>query len=404
MTDAGTAATASATADDAGAGLAERAEALIPLLRANAVKTERDRRVAPENIAALADAGILRMTAPRRFGGYQVPVEAQVQALAAVARGCGSTSWVAAVYSVGGWMAGRFDDQAQDEVFARPDVRVTLVGAPTSEVRRVAGGYRLDGRWGFNTGCPDGHWAILGAPAPPDAPEADRDGLLLLVPYEDLLVDDDWFVSGLCGTGSRTVRAVDVAVPEHRVLRMSDATAGRPRSARQADDPYFTAAFGAFANANSAGTPLGLGQAALEVFLERLPGKAITLTSYEDRAQAPITHLQVGEAAIKLDSAALHAQRAAALVDRRTAAREPLTMADRVQVRTDLGWVTELSRSAAQILLEGSGATAIHEEVPIQRIVRDLQALAQHAVLHPKTNLELYGRVLCGLEPHTTAL
>jgi hypothetical protein len=79
-------------------------------------------------------------------------------------------------------------------------------------------------------------------------------------------------------------------------------------------------------------------------------------------------------------------------------------MRERAQIRSDLGRVTGLAQSAAHLLLEGSGASAIHRDVPIQRIVRDIDALAQHAVMHPKTNIELYGRVLCGLEPHSEAL
>ena len=30
-----------------------------------------------------------------------------------------------------------------------------------------------------------------------------------------------------------------------------------------------------------------------------------------------------------------------------------------------------------------------------------MQALANHAVMHAPTGIELYGRVLCGLEPNT---
>ena len=35
---------------------------------------------------------------------------------------------------------------------------------------------------------------------------------------------------------------------------------------------------------------------------------------------------------------------------------------------------------------------------------RDVQALNLHALMHPSTNYELYGRVLCGLEPNTSYL
>jgi 3-hydroxy-9,10-secoandrosta-1,3,5(10)-triene-9,17-dione monooxygenase len=386
------------------AELRERAEALVPLLRANALATERAGRVAPPVIAALAQAGVFRMTAPRAFGGWQAPMATQVEVLRQIARGCGSTSWVAAVYSVGVWMAGCFNDRAQDEVFSEPDVRVTLVAAPTGTLVPTQGGYVLDGRWGFNTGCLDGHWAIVGAPRPASEDPRGRDGMCALVPYSDLEVADDWHVSGLCGTGSRTISAQAVFVPSHRVLAMSEAQSGHHRSERHHDDPYYAAPIGAIANANSIGTPLGLAQGALEVFLAGLSGRPITLTSYSDRRLAPITHLQVGEAAVRLESAALLAARCAASVDRRCEAGEPFSVRDRAQIRSDLGHVTDVARSVAHLLLEGSGASSIHEAAPIQRIVRDLDALAQHAVLHPRTNVELYGRVLCGLEPHSVAI
>ena len=189
-------------------------------------------------------------------------------------------------------------------------------------------------------------------------------------------------------------------MPEHRVLPMSDAAEGRYRSERNAGVPLYCSAFGPFIAANSAGTPLGLGRAALEAFLERLPGRPIAFTSYTERREAPITHLQVGEAAIRLESAAYHARRGAEFVDANAVAGVPMTLEERARVRMDLAWVTELARSATQLLQEGSGATSIHEDVPIQRIWRDISALSLHAILHPKTNLELYGRVLCGLEPN----
>jgi 3-hydroxy-9,10-secoandrosta-1,3,5(10)-triene-9,17-dione monooxygenase len=383
--------------------LLARTESLVSLLRANAQATERAGRVAAENIDALAGAGVFRMTAPREAGGYQLPVITQVEALAAIARGCGSTSWVAAVYSVGIWMAGNFADEIQEEVFAEPDVRVSTAAAPTGRLSRSTGGYRLDGRWAFNTGCLDAHWAILGAIREADAGEGDA--VLVLIPSSELEIADDWEVSGLCGTGSRTITADGVAVEERQLWPMSEASVGRHRSVRHADDPYWRGPLGPFICANSAGTPLGTGQGALELYLERLhPGRPMTLTSYADRSLAPITHLQVGEAAVALESAGFHAARCAELVDEHNRSGEPYTMRERAQIRSDLGRVTGLARTAAHLLQDGSGASAIHLDVPIQRIVRDIDSLAQHAVMNPQTNIELYGRVLCGLEPHTEAL
>lgn len=387
-----------------GEELLRRTEALVPLLRANAAATERDGRLPAENVAALARAGVFGMTAPREAGGFELPVATQVDVLATIARGCGSTSWVAAVYSVGIWMAGNFDDRIQEEVFAQPDVRVTLVGAPTGRLTSTAAGaYSLSGSWSFNTGCLDGHWAIVGAIRAGE--DGEDDAVLAIVPYEQLEIADDWDVSGLCGTGSRTISADAVEVTEHQLWPMSEAGASIRRSARHADHPYWRTPIGPLITANSAGTPLGLGQGALELYLDGLhPGRPMTLTTYADRSRAPITHLQVGEAAVQLEAAAFHAGRCAALVDSHCQSGEPFTMLERARIRSDVGRVTGLAQAAAHLLLEGSGASAIHRDVPIQRIVRDIDALAQHAVMHPPTNIELYGRVLCGLEPHSEAL
>ncbi|MDQ7908528.1 helix-turn-helix domain-containing protein [Phytohabitans sp. ZYX-F-186] len=58
--------------DQAGAGLVSAAAELIPLLRANARRCEQERRLVEENLAALAGAGVFRMTAPRRYGGLEL--------------------------------------------------------------------------------------------------------------------------------------------------------------------------------------------------------------------------------------------------------------------------------------------------------------------------------------------
>jgi 3-hydroxy-9,10-secoandrosta-1,3,5(10)-triene-9,17-dione monooxygenase len=78
-----------------------------------------------------------------------------------------------------------------------------------------------------------------------------------------------------------------------------------------------------------------------------------------------------------------------------------MTKLARIKVRAHVGAATRYARDAVDTLFYASGASAIQASVPIQRFQRDMQALANHAILHPQTNVELYGRVLCGLEPNT---
>jgi hypothetical protein len=88
-------------------------------------------------------------------------------------------------------------------------------------------------------------------------------------------------------------------------------------------------------------------------------------------------------------------------VDAKGEAAEPWTVAERARARADVGAVCRLGKEAVDILGGASGGSSIYADVPMQRIVRDIQAVSMHALITPLTSFELYGRVLCGLEPNT---
>jgi hypothetical protein len=70
-------------------------------------------------------------------------------------------------------------------------------------------------------------------------------------------------------------------------------------------------------------------------------------------------------------------------------------------VRLDMGAAYQRAKEAVDVINTASGGSSVYSHVPIQRIMRDVQALNLHGVMHPDTNLELYGRVACGLQPNT---
>ena len=76
------------------AELVARAEALRPLLAANAAGGERDRRVAEESIRALTHAGLFKLAVPKRYGGYETSLRTLLEISAAVAEADGGTSRV----------------------------------------------------------------------------------------------------------------------------------------------------------------------------------------------------------------------------------------------------------------------------------------------------------------------
>ena len=374
-----------------------RTLALVPRLAETAVATEQAKRVLPEQFEALALAGVFRMTAPRKYGGDEVDFQTQCDVLAHVARACPSSSWVATIFSAMSWLAGTFPDDAQEEIFGSGDPRISGVFSPTGSAIPVDGGYRVSGRWGFNTGGQGSEWtvvnALLGA-------GTDAMPLCCIVKSSDLSRLDDWHASGMAGTGSHTIVAHDIFVPARRAQPLPAMINGAYVPNRHnAGQPYFNLPLAAVLTVNGGGTPVGIARGAFDAFFARLPGRPITYTTYTNQAEAAITHLQTGEAALLLHSADAHIRRAAAILDQPT--EHPLSMRTRVEARAHVAYATGLARQAVDLLFHGSGASAIQPHVPIQRFQRDMQALANHAVMHAPTGIELYGRVLCGLEPNT---
>ncbi|MCI0383184.1 acyl-CoA dehydrogenase family protein [Streptomyces sp. CNQ085] len=380
--------------------LVRRASELVPALRENAAWSEENRRIHDDSIEALAEAGIFRMRAPARFGGYESDARTLVDVAAELGRADGSAGWTASVYWIPTWMAGLFPDHVQDEVFSTPDVRVCGTLSPSAMAAPADGGIVVNGKWGFISGALHAHWQVIVAIR--TAPDSEPMPVMALVPLSDLTVVDDWHTSGLKGTGSVTTVAENVFVPADRVLPLGVVVQGQGGvSGANAESAMYRAPLLPVASASSVGAVLGMARAAFDVFMERMPQRKITYTDYENQAEAPLTHHQVAEAAMKIDQAEFHAHRLAGLLDARNEQAGEWTVDERVRARADMGMVCRLAKEAVDILASASGGSSIYSDMAIQRIARDVQAVNLHALMHPNTNAELYGRVLCGLAPNT---
>ncbi|MEX5720043.1 acyl-CoA dehydrogenase family protein [Geodermatophilus maliterrae] len=385
-----------------GSELVGRAAELRELIRSKVAWSQDNRRLHGDVVAAMSDAGVFAMRTPARYGGHESDARTVMDVLATLAEADGSTAWNAAVWSVGNWIASLFPDGVQDQVFERRGARVCAVLSPTASATPNEGGLVVNGRWPFTSGAGHSHWQCVMAMAP--APDGTPWPVMALVPMDQLGVVDDWHSAGLSATGSVTTVATDLFVPEERVLPLPEVLAGRYASRRNADSPVFSAPLVPTGCATFSGVAVGLATAARDTFLERLPDRKITYTDYAGQSDAPVTHLQVAEATVLLEETRFHARRVAGLVDRKGATGEVWKLEDRVLARVTLGRTFDLAKRSVAVLAEASGGSSLHRSVLIGRVHRDVQALNLHALMHPSTNYELYGRVLCGLEPNTSYL
>jgi alkylation response protein AidB-like acyl-CoA dehydrogenase len=385
------------------AALLARIRALQPLIEENAAQGEQDRRVVEESIAALTEAGAFKVAQPRRYGGYEATVRTMLDVSAAVAEADGGTGWVVALCNVCAWLTGLFSERAQDEVWgASPDARVSGVLAPSCESVKVEGGFRLTGRWFYNSGSWHSSWAILGFPiAGGDGDLVDQG--LALIPFSDLAIEETWFVAGMSSTGSNCVIASDVFVPEHRIMSGLSALEGQYPTER-GEETLYRSAFIPVLALLLAGPQLGLGRKALALVTGKAASKPISYTFYASQAESTAFQLQLAQAALMIDTACLHAYRAADDIDRAAAAGAYPDLRQRARVRADTGWAIEHITKAIDTLLSAHGAASFAQANPLQRIWRDSAVAARHALALPIVSYEIYGKALLGRPDQPTVL
>jgi alkylation response protein AidB-like acyl-CoA dehydrogenase len=350
-------------------------------------------------IEAMTRAGIFRMQLPVHYGGYECDTSTSVDVGMQLGRGDGSAAFCVAAWWVMTWAVSHFPDEVQEEIFSDPDVRICGTFVPAGAGVIADGGVVVSGEWPFNSGAWHSGWKMLSTMIPtPDG--SDLEPIMAVVPMSDLKIVDDWEVAGLRGTGSITTVAEDVFIPAARYQRLSDVMRQEFGHNRSLGSPIYRGPVVGTLSAINTGKMVGLAKAASEAFFERLD-RPIAHTTYARQRDAPVTHLQVAEATMMIEEAESHARELASLVDGRNNADTPLSLAERAYCRVVVGRVAQLSLQATNIFTMLSGASAIYSSMPIQRVQRDILAMNIHAVNQPSKNLELYGRILCGLEPNT---
>jgi 3-hydroxy-9,10-secoandrosta-1,3,5(10)-triene-9,17-dione monooxygenase len=384
--------------------LLDRARELVPLLRANAAETERLGRLPEDNVTALRDAGFFTLGAPRCFGGPEADFRTWVGVVAELARGCGSSAWVATLLSMGCHWAALLGDRARSDVWAAdPHAAICLNPSPSARGSAVEGGMVVGGRWRPMSGCNHAQWVMGGVPVH-DGQGAVIDRKLVLVPMSQARIEETWNVAGMRGTGSNTVVVDEVFVPEHRILSLPRALAGE-YAADHPDEPQYAISASSLVAVAQAAPALGLAAAALEHTMDVLEaGRAVGTSIYQNAIDSPSVQFNVADAARLIDTARMHADRAVGDMERGVRERRPLDLATRARVRMDVGTVMRSTQQAVGLLLDVGGASGFDLGNPVQRIWRDLETVVRHQILSPDLSREIYGRSLLGVEPQVSNL
>lgn len=322
----------------------------------------------------LARAGLFRLLLPASLGGPGLSALEFMDVVEAASALDGAVGWLVGngggMARVGAYLPG----ESAREIFDDPLAFVVSATGAVGRATRVPGGYSVTGRWPFGSGAPHGTWfSPLCAVEEDD--QATGEMIFVLAPRKDVLLHDNWQVSGLCATGSVDFELVEVFVPD----RFAHAFQPEPT---QPGTLYRLPTRSIF-SWTVATVPLGIAAGAIDDFAE-LASPAERRGDSVPLAERELVQSQLGQ---------VHARTAASrayLRDTMSALLEGVESgatldASRVDFRLACTFASQSALWAIDLVTEMAGTVAIRRSSTLERRERDARAAAKHVAMSPAT-------------------
>ncbi len=378
--------------------LLEAVARLEPIIRQHADEAEENRNLSKAVHDAMVDAGLFGMFVPRSLGGLETDVVSGFEAIEAVSRIDSAAGWNLQIAAAPIGMSVLFPEATVRDVFANP--RATVAGGffPPGVLKRVDGGYRLSGRWGFVSGSQHATWIINPAVELKDGgPVIGDDGQpivrICISPAAEMQIIDAWNPLGMRGTGSHDVVAEGVFVPESRATQL------RPFSIHP--NAVFEGPFSRLGILptvlGNAVVALGIARAAIDESIE------IIRTKTPAHFQTPPGQRSTVQGHLGRAEATLSAARCYFYDSLRTAwavaeGGNSIGQTERKHLQLAASYAAESSAQAVDYIHAAVGSTGVLEEQhKFARHFRDVHTITQHALCSP-TRFESMGQVMLGME------
>jgi alkylation response protein AidB-like acyl-CoA dehydrogenase len=367
-------------------------ESLIPLIKDLRQTTESDRRIAAPIVEAIRNSDLCRMFLNTGAPPQYTPQE-WLSVLETLAGAEASVSWFIWNNTLPCFWARFLDNAGRARIFG--DSKTLFAGStrPTGRAVATQGGFRLNGRWSLVSGCELADYiyfmSLVHEDGKPRMLTANQPDLrVLFVPRGHYTILDTWNVGGLRGSGSHDVVVDDVFVPVEDSFAPGPPLASSSTLDQLPSIPIMTAGLAA--------QFLGMARAAIACAMEILRDKVSVDTgaSISDRP-GTLADIALHSTAVAAARSHLHAS-AAVMWDK--ASNQLPTAEDRAALFGASLYGVAVGRAAVIAMHMAAGTTALYVDCPLERSIRDLQAMDRHVGAQPLW-LEDAGRVLLGHKP-----
>jgi len=366
---------------------------LLPLIISSRDETESQRRLAARVVEVLRASRLCRIALPAELGGLELPPADALTIYEQLAAAEASVGWIVWNNVLPSFFGRFFAPKVRAEVFSDPQSLYASSTRPSGRAAVEGSSFRVNGRWSLVSGCELADWLALrcvieenGQPRmlAPNVPEV----RMVWLKRADVEILDTWYTGGLRGTGSHDVVVKGVLVPRtHTCSPLDGSTLAGPLG-RVPIVCNMAAGYGA--------QLLGLGQATLNA-LVALSTKKPVVDPGPALGERPVLLAAIAEHGVRLAAARNHLHDCVRRLWEASIAA-PATPEQIAEVYNAAHHAMAQGRAAVSAMYSLAGASALYTSSPLERIHRDMHAMAAHVIAQPMW-VEDTGRVLLGVKP-----
>ncbi|MED5553182.1 MAG: acyl-CoA dehydrogenase family protein [Actinomycetota bacterium] len=359
------------------------------LIVERAKSSDAARRPDPDVIAALANAGLMRLLVPQEYGGHEVHPATVIDFTAQLAQIDGSTAWVAMTCNEEAELVSAYlpPETCRRVWNEEPNLVFAGSGVPKGRAVRAPGGWRITGRWNFVSGCTAADKWVLNSVVSESSP---IELCFAVMDANQQFIEDTWHTVGLRGTGSHDVVLEDVFVDDawcgvvpNKSLPLPDLPFYRLPSALRFPFP-------------KTGVACGLARRAMAEF-KSLAGTKQPLNSKRPLSDRPDAASAIAKAEALVGSGQAWVHEQLDLIWRAAENDETVASDVHARVRLACSWSVQNAISAIQHLVDAAGSTANFEASGLMSLLDDARAVAGHFMVG-SYQVDTAGRVLLGLD------
>ena len=367
---------------------------LLPSLAERTPEIETARRLPADIAQLLIGTGVFKLCVPESLHGHAAHPLVLLQAIETASQADGAVGWNVMIGATSGMTAAWLEPEAAKLIHGAPDAVTGGIFAPRGKAERRGDSWIVDGSWQWASGNSHAQWMKGGCVAWENGkPRLIRDGvpevLTVYFPRDRIAFEDNWYSSGLCGTGSCDMSVRELTVPLSHAVSL---TRDRPR----VDAPlYRFPVFGLLAMGCGA-VALGIARGAIEDLAE-LAGAKVPTLSRRKLAERNATQSDIAKA-----EAAVRGARAFLVeaVEEAWGAADQggeISLRQRMALRLASTNATDAAVRAVDLCYTMAGGSSVYRTSPLQRRFRDVHVITQHMMVAPPS-YEVAGRVLLGLD------